>query len=177
MNITDKIEIPLSKTKIVLLILGSIIFIVAGVWILLSSAADQQTRYPPLFLKIVGVMAVLFFGATGILGFTKLFDNKAGLTIDERGITDNSSGVSVGLIEWDDVTGIRTEQIMATKFLLIDTSQPEKYVGRAGGVKGKMMESNIKMYGTPLSIASTALKCNFEKLEALLRTEFDKHKK
>ena len=168
----DKIEIPFSKTKILLLVLGSVMFVAGGLWIFLY-VADQQTRRPPLLLKTVGAAAVLFFGATGIFGFTKLFDRKPGLVIDENGITDNSSG---NLIEWQDITGIRTEQILTNKFLLIDILQPEKYVGRAGGIKGRIMKSNIKMYGTPFSIASTALKCNFDELEALIKTEFNKHK-
>lgn len=172
----NKIEIPLSKTKIVLLIVGSLLFVVAGFWIFFY-AADQQTRYAPLLAKIAGAAAIVFFATTGIIGLTKLFDGKAGLVIDEKGITDNSSGVSAGLIEWRDITGIRTEQIMANKFLLIDTAQPNKYIERANRVKGRIMQSNLKLYGTPLAIASTALKFNFKELEALIRTEFEKHKR
>ncbi len=171
----NKIEIPLSKTKINLIILGSVMFVAAGLWMLFYMA-DQQTRFDPVFVKIVGIFAVLFFGATGILSFVKLFDGKPGLTIDENGIINNSSGVSNNLIEWNDVTGIRTEQVMSTKFVLIDVSKPEKYIERANKIKGKMMMSNLKMYGTPLSIASTSLKCSFDELETLIKTEFDKHK-
>ena len=172
----DKIEIPLSKTKITLAILGCVIFVVAGFWILLY-IADHQTRFDPLLLKIVGIIAVIVFGGFGIFSIKKLFDNKVGLTIDNTGITDNSSGVSVGLIEWRDIKNIRTEQVMSTKFLLVEVLQPEKYLERGNSLQSKLMKGNLKMYGTPVAIASTTLQCNFAELESTLKTQFDKHLK
>jgi hypothetical protein len=172
----NKIEIPLSKSKIALMALGSIAFVAAG-FLFIFYLADHQTRFDPLIIKIVGAIAIIFFGATGISSFKKLFDNKSGLIVDENGIIDNSSGVSIGLIEWKDISGIRTKQVMSTKFLLIDTIDPEKYIQKANKFKGRIMRSNLYMYGTPLSIASNALKYNFNDLDKLLHTEFLKYKK
>ena len=57
------------------------------------------------------------------------------------------------------------------------TSQREKYIGKAkNGLRAKLMRSNIKMYGTPLSITSNTLKYNFGKLEQLIQTEFKQNK-
>ena len=114
-----------------------------------------------------------FFGATGIYGIVKLFDKKIGLIIDSDGITDNSNASSIGLIEWNDITEIRTKQIMSTKFLLIDIVKPEKYIGKAkNGMQAKLMKANMNMYETPLSITSNTLKYNFGELEKLIHTEF-----
>ena len=38
------------------------------------------------------------------------------------------------------------------------------------------MKANMKMYNTPLSVSSTALKYSFENLENLIETEFEKYK-
>ena len=66
---------------------------------------------------------------------------------------------------------------MSTKFLLINVTDPEKYIGKAkSGMKAKLMRSNMKMYGTPLSITSNTLKYDFGELEQLIQTEFDRNK-
>ncbi|MDI9364833.1 MAG: hypothetical protein QM541_07775 [Flavobacterium sp.] len=60
------INIPLSKKKIVLLIVGSILFVVAGIWMFVFKA-NHQTHYNPLFIKIVSIASVVFFGASWFL--------------------------------------------------------------------------------------------------------------
>ena len=177
----DKIEIPLSKNKIILLTLGSFLFVIAGIWIFNNTTEFQNfpIRFMrnPTVIKSVGIIGMLFFGATGIYGIRKLFDKKVGLLIDKNGITDNSNASSIGLIEWNDISGIRRKQIMSTKFLLIDILNPEKYIGKAkSGIKAKLMRANMNMYETPLSITSNTLKYDFDKLEKLIQTEFEKNK-
>lgn len=172
----NKIEIPLSKTKITLMILGSAFFIIAGVLIFFLGP-EKQTYFKAFWMKITGVASVLFFGTTGIVGLRKLFDKKAGLILDEEGIVDNSSGVSIGLINWADITDIKTEQVMSTKFILIHLSAPEKYLERANVFKRKMMRANIKMYGTPISISSNALEYDFEELQKTIAAQFKKYKR
>ncbi len=65
---------------------------------------------------------------------------------------------------------------MSTKFLLIEVKNPEKYIKNAkGGMKARFMKTNMKMYGTPLSITSSTLKYGFNELEKLIQTEFEKY--
>src|SRR5688572_21400205 len=65
---------------------------------------------------------------------------------------------------------IKTEQVMSTRFLLILISNPDKYLERVNGFKRKLMQGNMKMYGTPLSITSNALRYNFDDLERLVKS-------
>ena len=107
----------------------------------------------------------------------KLSDKKPGLIIDKNGITDNSNASSIGLIEWSDISEIKTSQVMSTKFIMIEVINPEKYIEKAkNGMKAKLMRANMKMYGTPLSITSNTLNYNFEELEKLIETEFRRNK-
>jgi len=72
---------------------------------------------------------------------------------------------------------IKTEQVMSTKFLLIEVKNPEKYIGKAKSrMKARLMKTNMKMYGTPLSITSNTLKYDFNELEKLIQTEFENSK-
>ena len=174
----DRIEIPLSKTKILLLFTGSLVFVCLGIFfayqpdIFTTSLINR-----PEYVRILGLLAVLLFGLCSIFLFRKLFDSKLGLVIDQQGITDNSSGTSVGLIEWKDIEGIDFLQIASTKFLLLSTSQPDKYISKApNGLAKRAMKANNKLYGSPLCISSNALKIRFEELQKLVLEEFEKRK-
>lgn len=169
------INIPLSKKKIALLILGSMLFVVAGCWMFFFQA-EQQTHFKVILVKTIGTAAMIFFGTTGIIGIQKLFDTQMGLIIDHNGITDNSSGVSVGLIEWADITALRTSKVMSTKFILINVADPEKYINKATNFKAKILLQNFNMYGTPLSIAANTLDFSFNDLESLLHKAYDNYK-
>jgi hypothetical protein len=169
----SKIEIPLSNTKLLLGICGSILFIVLGIWIFTQANEFQSMPFRilrnPMVIKTIGIASILFFALTGVYGIKKMSDNKVGLTIDDNGIIDNTNATSIGLIKWSDITEIKTEQVMSTKFLLIYTSDPARILGKVKGVKRKLMAGNMKMYGTPLSITSNTLKYNFNDLEKLLK--------
>lgn len=177
----NRIEISLSKNKLFLGIGGSILFVILGMWLFANSTEFQDNSIRlmrnPMVIKSVGIVGMLFFGATGIYGIRKFFDKKVGLIIDEYGITDNSNASSIGLIEWNDISEIITEQVMSTKFLLIKVENPEKYIEKAKGeMKARLMKTNMKMYGTPLSITSNTLKYDFNELEKLIKTEFENSK-
>jgi hypothetical protein len=167
------IEIPLSKTKLFFGICGSIIFVGLG-FFLIKVVAAQQTMINSTIIKGIGILSILFFGATAIYGIRKITRRKIGLTIDETGITDNSSGVSLGLIEWQDIKSVRTVKIMSTKFLLIDTIRPKKYLVRCNEMKLRLVKANMEMYGTPISISSNTLKISFNELENVVQSAFEK---
>lgn len=173
-----KIVIPLSKAKTFLSLLGALLFVVAGVFFMLTPATFATTARPStLLIQIIGLASVLFFGLCLVFIVKSLFDTKPGLILDEYGITDNSSASSIGLIEWKDIAGIETIQIASTKLLMIYTHQPEKYIQRAkNGLMRTVMQTNYKSYGSPISIASTALNIKFRDLETLINTELEKRK-
>lgn len=172
----EKIEVPFSKVKLYLGIGGSILFVILSYWLFINANQDAA-HSAPLLMKGIGILGILFFGATGSNGLVKLIDKNPGLTIDSKGITDNSNAMSIGLIEWKDISDIKMKQVMQTRFLLITVNNPEFYIAKAkGSIKALSMKMNLKMYGTPVTITSSTLEYDFEKLEALLKSEFEKHK-
>lgn len=132
----------------------------------------------PLWFRIVVSLCMSFFVVTGVYALRKIFDKKAGLIIDSNGITDNSNGASVGLIEWQDIADVEIKHVTSTKFILINVVNPEKYIKKAKSkMKAKLMRSNMKLVGTPIAITSSTLKYDFKNLEKLLQTEFKRNKK
>ena len=175
----NEIKIPLSKNKILLLFLGSLIFVVLGIWFLNDPEKFAHSVYRPRsaeFIKIIGIVSVAFFGICGIFAFKKLFDKKDGLIINENGITDNSSGTSIGLIKWTDIIGIGITQVYSQKFIMIEVSNPEYYIELNKNRIGKMaMKANYNKYGSPISISANSLKTDFAELKVLIENQYEKN--
>jgi len=170
--------IPLSKSKTLLSLLGAVAFVILGVFFLISPATFLTTTHrSPLLIQAIGLASVLFFGLCLVFIVKSLFDTKPGLIIDQHGITDNSNATSVGLIEWADIEAIETIQVVSTRFLILYTSQPEKYLHRAkNGLLKATMQANYKRYGSPISITANTLSIKFSALENLVLEAFEKRK-
>lgn len=171
----ERIEIKLSKGKLLLMLAASLLIALAGYWLIVK-IANEQTRYSAIFVKLLGVVSILFFGILFIYALVKMFGKKPGLVVDDKGITDNSSGVAAGFIAWNNITGIRAVKVQSTRFLLIDTVNPDLYIEDKSAFSKRMMKINMKMYGTPITIPSTTLKYKFEDLELLLQSYLEKYK-
>lgn len=172
------IEIALSKTKIVGLLIGAIVFVTLGILFVINpdTFVSPIMRNPEI-IRVTGIVAICFFGIGIVFIARKLFDSKPGLKIDEYGITDNTNATSMGLIEWEDITGIEKKQVMSNRFLILHTNRPEKYIDRAKNViTKKAMDMNNKTYGSPITIISNSLKIDFNDLEKLIRLELEKRK-
>lgn len=171
------IEIPLSKKKLMLLTVGSLVFVIAGIWLirLHSESNNLILKYTAVRIA-VGIMSILFFGLTLILNIIKILDKKMGLIISQNGIIDNSSGISAGLISWSEIENIDYLKISNQEFLIIEINDPEAYLLRIPNTwKRKIMGYNLKKYGSPILISASALKINIENLHNILivkRNEF-----
>ena len=174
-TINQTIEIPFSKRKIILLFFGAIIFGILSYW--LWTIADTQTHYPTIYIQFVSILGIVLFGLGVIFAPIKLFDKRPGLIITDEGIQDNR-GVSSGrFYPWLNITGFKTVSIKRTKLLLIFMDNTEEIINRESTWKQKVMRFSQSTYGTPISIGSGTLKCNFDELEKLLLERLNTIKK
>jgi len=90
----QSIEIALSKRKLILLLIGSLIFVFIGIDFLLdpNRYANTGFRHSPVTLIIViGLSSIAFFGLCAVISFYKFFDKKPGLIIDSESIKINAA--------------------------------------------------------------------------------------
>lgn len=167
---TDKIEIPLSKKKLILLLVGCLVFVTAGSWFLISPPKINNALFGnPTFILMVSIAAILFFGLIAFFIARKLPDNRPGLILDQLGLIDNSSGLSAGQVPWTDIEKISVIEINRQKLILLDVKNPQEYIDRQpNGFKKKLMQINHNSYGTPLSISDNSLQIEFDELVTLL---------
>jgi hypothetical protein len=118
---------------------------------------------------LTGIASILFFGLCAVYIARKLPDNKPGLILDKIGLTDNSSGVSAGQILWSDIENISVIEIHRQKLIMLHVKNPQDYIDKqTSSFKRKMMQMNLNMYETPLSITSNSLQIKFDELLNIL---------
>ena len=173
--IGQQIEIQLSKIKLVLAIVGSLIFVGLGLWFVISPPGPQHFhRYSPTTMLVAGYASIIFFGLCALILIRKLPDNRPGLIIDDEGITDNSSGISSGKVLWSDISNISLIEIRNQRLILLLVNNPYDYINRqTNKFEKKLMEINYNRYGTPLSLTSNGLKISFNDLHKLLVDNYD----
>jgi hypothetical protein len=173
----EEIKIKKSNFKIILLSIVGILFGVLCLNMFLNP--EKYISYVfrnESFIKVFGLLGFIFMSLSIILIAVKYFKNSFGLVIDKNGITDNSSVASVGLIEWKDIKGIRKNNVMSTQFLLIDVYDSDKYIKKSKNTfVSILLKTNLKTYGTPISISDKALKCSFKELESIINEQYQSY--
>ena len=169
--IDDRIRIPLSKRKLILALLGSLLLVVGGFWMVSNPERFQSKVFSNhTFIFLTGMLSITFFGTCGFYISKKLADPRPGLIIDGTGITDNTSGISAGFIPWSDIKEFKTAQVINQKFIMVIVYNPENYIERqTNSAKRNAVTINYKGYGSPVSISANALKCNFSELEGFFK--------
>lgn len=171
-----EIRIPTSKTKLILMLIGSLIFVALG----FAFVKDPQAYLSLIgrskeLIFIAGIASVLFFGLASFYLFRKLFDKQPGLIISNIGIFDNSSATPVGHIEWNDIDKTEIITIHRQRIILVKVKSPEKYIRRQESKRIKnVLKANLNYYGTPITITANGLKIRFETLERLLLESLEK---
>ncbi len=152
------------------MLFASILFVLAGVWILVYKPSINHSLFNNPFIKYgMAIADILFFGLAMFFFSQKLRDKKPGLIIDDSGITDNSSGVSAGHVPWNDIKYINVVNVMRQEFLMIVVKNPNDYLNRQSNIlKRKTMLLNFKQYGSPISISTNGLNFDFDELKTIL---------
>ena len=148
-----------SRSRVFLILLGSITFVAAGTLMLLLSLNEIGITG-----KIFALLGVAFFGKTGLFALIRLFSNEPALTIDSGGITDNASALSAGFIPWSDIIGAGIFRFQKQKFLGISLRNPEKYLAKASAFKRILMKTNSSLVGYVVTIPQVTLPMPVEDL-------------
>ena len=165
------INIPFSKTKLVVQLILSIVFCAAGVYFVANPVAIANSGSHHRFvleIVIIGVIC-LVFSISGIIAFGyPVFSSKDGLQIDQNGITIQSV-FSKTYVTWGEISRFEVKGTSRTRLINIYLTDPYGYSQRQkGALQRRLLLFSYKKHGAALSIAPINLKCSFDELYALL---------
>ncbi len=168
MNEQDKIVIEFSKFKSMRLIFFSFLFILGGIFLIYMRR--------PLYI-IIGVICIAFFGFALLALIKKTFRKDPALILSKVGILDNASAVSISYeIPWQDIVKIENKSFFSQQFVVVHLKENEKYIDRVEDQKlKKIIETNMKMVGSPVAISANALSISHEKLYDIIKDSFEKY--
>jgi len=170
------VVISLSKKKLIKSLVGSVVFVIIGIWMLITQPETSNPVFNDTFIKNgAAILCVGFFGTMIFLFIGKLRDNKYGLTIDEKGFHDNSSATSVGTVLWEDIEGFMKIEVVRQPMIVVYVNNPEHYIEREtkGWVK-KTRKHNFGQYGSPIIISAHALNCSVDDLKNMLERGWER---
>ena len=106
-----------------------------------------------LFCIVISIIGTLFFGMCAVIFFKMLIKNSVIFKVDENGIYDATSYISLGQIAWEDIKTITYKSMGEQKFIAIDLVDDEKYIPYAGSFKRLCIRAN-KRLGYPAVVLS-----------------------
>jgi hypothetical protein len=158
--------IALSRAKLKAMVPACAVVLVSG--IALCAHARDDAIVTPALDQAAGLLAILFGAACGLYLLRKLVDRRPGLVLTPLGLTDNSSGVAMGFVPWEDIAGVEARELMGQRMLVFHLVDVEKYVRRHGVLTRPVARSNVAFCGSPLVIAPHALAIEFDELRRVV---------
>ena len=163
---SNELVIPPSRLKLVGTLLGALAFVALGVLMMIIEMRQG------LFAKFIGLVCVAFFGAVAVSVLKHLIILGPAIVINAKGIVDNSSGVSVGFIAWDEIAEVREYTVANQTFLGIVPKDLDTLVARQPKWKRRMIRANLKLGAAPVNIPQSVLGVKVSDLVREIETRF-----
>lgn len=167
----QEIKIYSSKKKSVLLLFGSLLFVIGGIFIFANSEKDE------VVIKIVGIIGILFFGLGVGVSIWTLFQDRLMLIITEKGVNVNPRKKPDDFVEWKDIRAFTEMSIHSTKIIIMEVKDPQKWIDEeTNAIRKKMMEFSTNNYRSPFNFSANAMRISHKELLHLLNENLEKYR-
>ena len=120
-------EFKLAKTKILLFSIMCFPILLLGLYTIVFPENVSSFYNNPSLAVVIGILTCLI-SLISLIMLLQVYVCKSGVIINNEGIIDTSSLVSVGLIKWKDIIRIRKIEVNSIPFLMIDVKNQEEYL-------------------------------------------------
>ena len=156
----DDVVIYPSRTKLLLLALGSLVFVLVGVFI----AQQEQVLIGPLEVIVGSYIGVPFFGLCFVYAVYRLLDPKPAVIISMEGLFDNASAIGVGMLPWEEITDVYLYEFMGQRMLGIVIQDGDALIERQPHIRRVIAKINRSLVGSPINISQVSLPISIEEL-------------
>lgn len=157
-----------SRWRILLIILGSLAFVVAGVWI-----AGVAGPAPKPGKEWVGWLSIIFFGAGAAVVGSQLFNDDIQIRISDSGIYYRKW--SEQTIPWGEISAVSVWTFRRQKFPILHLVQPNRYPSRT--LSGKLSATNRLLTGGDITISLSGMDRNFNDVVAAIEYYHSAHQR
>lgn len=176
-SLTTKImEIYTSRKKNIFLLFLSLLFLAAGIYFVLHGEEIAAGKRSPLLVQGIGIAAIAFALLTLFFIIKNLLNKRWVLRANPEGLYLRIRNEL--FIPWQEITGFEVFEIRGSKSVLIMLKDPQAYIAKEKSpFLRKMMQWNLRLCGTSVSISSSTMQISHKELLALLIEYWNKYKK
>ncbi|MDE6469983.1 MAG: hypothetical protein K2L19_03055 [Eubacterium sp.] len=98
-----------------------------------------------IIFKLILLFGTIFMGYGAVYFAKRIKRKKPILVVNDKGITDHTSAISVGFIPWDDIERIYIGSQQGNKFIELQIKDEEKYLSNMSFIKKKTVMANKKL--------------------------------
>ena len=154
-----------SRVRLVLLGLGSLVFVIGGLWMAgLFGEVPASRRLGPEMTQVVGWIAVVFFGFCGFIIVRQLLRAGVAFRIDADGIT-HAQAVRQSFT-WDEITKLQPVSMGNQPMVCYEVVQER--LDKMGGIRAKLAAANRSMTGCSFALAMSGTDAKMEEVVAAL---------
>ena len=124
--------------------IGSFLFTIIGILGLFIFFQDMELVMQ-IILKAILFIGIIFFGYGSIYFLKRMKTKKEMLIVNSKGITDNTSAISLGFIPWEDIEDVYVDGVLGNNFNELKIKNEEKYLNNISFIKKLLINSNKKM--------------------------------
>ena len=174
----EKIEIYSSKKKSFFLLIASLFFVIAGIYMLMNAENMSSFRLRnPLLIRAVGIASILFFSLGIYVAIKQLLANQLILKIDKKGIIVNPKKSLTEYIEWKNINSFSELKILSQKFVIIIVDNSEYWIEKEENrLRKKQMKFNANEYGSPFNLSANSMQIDHAELIKILNESINKYK-
>lgn len=160
------------RGRMIMLAIFSFVFVLLGAIFIGIYFSEEDIS---LWMIIVGVVAVLFFGFCLVYYIKEIIIHKPILVISDEGIMDRSSFIGAGLVKWEEIADIDFIDFSGQIFLGIFTHDRELIINRTSSVKRILNQLNKGLIESQVNIPAKNLNCPKEELIEQINKYWTKH--
>ena len=169
-------EIYTSGKKNIFLLFLSLLFLAAGIYFVLHGEEIAAGKRSPLLVQGIGIAAIAFALLALFFTIKNLFNKRWVLRANPEGLYLRIRNEL--FIPWQEITGFEVFEVRGSKSVLIMLKDPQAYIAKEKSpFLRKMMQWNLRLCGTSVSISSSTMQISHKELLALLIEYWNKYKK
>jgi len=165
------LELRPTRRRLLLLLLGCIAFVAAGVWFILAAEtiAASSPHFSASLIRPLGVVSILFFGYAGIVAIRQMLDARPRLILDDNGIFDRTLATPV--IPWGSILAAEIVAVKGNKFIALRIADEAERVAALPAIKRAMTAGNEGMGFARFNLNLSALDISAEQLLAIIHQQ------
>lgn len=169
-------EIYTSRKKNIFLLFLSLLFLAAGIYFVLHGEEIAAGKRSPLLVQGIGIAAIVFALLALFFIIKNLFNKRWVLRANPEGLYLRIRNEL--FIPWQEITGFEVFEVRGSKSVLIMLKDPQAYITKEKSpLLRKMMQWNLRLCGTSVSISSSTMQISHKELLTLLIEYWNKYKK